>query len=127
MSNEHPNLALLKRLDFRNLEGAADLFADDFVHFFNHRWPEMEGDHVGLSGLRSFFEKLGAATKSSFQVEPVWATAVGDELVVMHNRTRLTFEGVPVETDVVVVRRSREAAFRRFGTSRRSMLSTFNR
>lgn len=68
MTDEHTNLALLKRLDFNNLAGAADLFAEEFVwHFFNPRLPDVHGDYLGLRGLQSFFEKLGAATKGSFE------------------------------------------------------------
>jgi hypothetical protein len=49
MIEEHPNISLLKRLDFANLAGAADLFAEDFVwHFFNPRLPDVEGDYFGL-------------------------------------------------------------------------------
>jgi len=112
MTDEHPNLALLKRLDFNNLAGAADLFAKEFVwHFFNPRLPDVQGDYLGLRGLQSFFEKLGAATKGSFEVEPISVTAVGDELVVMHNKNRLTLQGVPIETDVVVVWRIVDGRF----------------
>jgi ketosteroid isomerase-like protein len=104
MTSEHPNVALLKRLDFRKMEGAADLFAEDIVwHFFNSRLPDVHGDYVGLSGLQSFFEKLGAATAGTFETEPISVSPIGDELVVTHNRNRLTHQGVPVETDVVLV------------------------
>ena len=42
MTDEHPNLALLKRLDFNNLAGAAGLFAEEFVwHYFNPRLPDV--------------------------------------------------------------------------------------
>lgn len=112
MNGAHPNLALLKRLDFSDLAGAADLFSEDFVwHFFNPRLPDVQGDYHGVSGLQSFFEKLGAATNGTFKVDPISVTPVGDELVVMHNRNRLTFQGVPVETDVVVVWRIVDGRF----------------
>lgn len=75
MSGEHPNIALLKRLDLRNLSASAGLFTDDFVwHFFNPQLPDLQGDYVGLAGLQAFFEKLGAVTGGSFNVEPVSIT-----------------------------------------------------
>lgn len=104
MTDEHPNVALLKRVDFGNLAGAADLFAENFVwHFFNPRLPDVEGDYAGLSGLQTFLEKMVALTEGTFKVEPISVTAVGDELLVMHNKNRMTLQGMPIETDVVVV------------------------
>jgi hypothetical protein len=50
MTKEHPNVSLVKRFDPRNLAGAADLIADDFVwHFFNPRLPDVQGDYFGLT------------------------------------------------------------------------------
>lgn len=104
MTIEHPNVSLLNRLDPSNLIEAADLFTENFVwHFFNPQLPELQGDYVGLNGLRTFFEKLGAATDGTFQVSPLSATPVGDELVVVHARDRMTFEGQSIELDAVVV------------------------
>ena len=112
MSDEHPNVTLLKRLDFGNLAGAADLFAEDFVwHFFIPRLPDVEGDYVGLSGLQTFLEKMVALTEGTFDVDPISVTAVGDELVVMHNKIRMTLQGMPIETDVVVVWRIVDGRF----------------
>lgn len=104
LATEHPNVALLKGLDFHNLDGSADLFAGNFVwHFFNPRLPDLEGDHVGLSGLRTFFDKLRALTAGTFAVEPISVAPFGDELVVMHTKNRMTLRGMAIETDVVVV------------------------
>ena len=104
MTDVHPNVTLLKRVGFGNLAGAADLFAENFVwHFFNPRLPDVEGDYVGLSGLQTFLEKLVVLTEGTFEVEPISVTAVGDELVVMHNKNRMTLQGMSIETDVVVV------------------------
>lgn len=101
---EHPNVALLKRLDFGHLDRSAELFAENFVwHFFNPRLPDVEGDYVGLSGLQSFLEKLGTLTEKTFAVKPISVAAFGDELVVMHNKNRMTLQGMAIETDVVVV------------------------
>ena len=104
MSEEHPNVSLLKRLDLRNLEACADLFAADFVwHFFNDRLPDVQGDYVGLAGLKAFFDKLGAGTGGTFAVEPISVTPFGDELVVTHVRDTMTLQGTALEIDAVVV------------------------
>lgn len=87
MAEEHANVSLLKRLDLRNLATAAGLFAPDVVwHYFNPNLPDMQGDYVGLDGIRSFFEKVGQKSKGTFKVQPVSMTAVGDELVVTQTR-----------------------------------------
>lgn len=112
MTDEHPNVALLKRVDFGNLAGAADLFAENFVwHFFNPRLPDVEGDYAGVSGLQTFLEKMVALTEGTFKVEPISVTAVGDELLVMHNKNRMTLQGMSIETDVVVVWRIVDGRF----------------
>lgn len=104
MANEHPNISLLKRFDPRNLAGTADLFTEDFVwHFFNPRLPEIQGDYVGVAGLQDLFEKLGAVTGGTFQVEPVSVTPCGDELVTTYSKNRMTLEGRTIEVNVVVV------------------------
>ncbi|MEO1400781.1 MAG: nuclear transport factor 2 family protein [Cyanobacteria bacterium J06635_1] len=104
MTIEHPNISLLNRLDPGNLAGATDLFTEDFVwHFFNPKLPELQGDYSGVTGLQTFFEKLAVITNGTFQVEPLSATPVGDELVVVHVRDKMTFGGYPLELDAVVV------------------------
>ena len=112
MTDEHPNMALLKRLDLGNLAGAGDIFAENFVwHFFNPRLPDVEGDYTGLSGLQTFFEKIGKLTEGTFEVHPISVYVIGDELLVMHNRNRMTLQGMPFETDVVVVWRIVDGRF----------------
>ena len=104
MDTDHPNAQLLKRLDLRDLASAKELFADDVVwHYFNPNLPELQGDYVGLEGIRNFFQAIGEKSRGTFKVEPVSVTPVGDELVVVHARDRLTFQGRPVALDVVVV------------------------
>ena len=104
MVEEHANVSLIKRLDLTNLAGCAGLFAQHFVwHFFNPRLPEVQGDYVGPSGLRTFFEKLGALSDRTFQIEPVSLSAIGDELVVAHTRNRMVLEGRPIKIDAVTV------------------------
>lgn len=104
MTNEHPNISILKRLDPRNLTESANLFAENFVwHFFNSELPDVQGDYAGLKGLETFFEKLEILTDGTFQVEPITITAIGDELVVTHVKDRMTLESRAIELDAVVV------------------------
>ena len=104
MSNKHPNVALIEQLDVRDLAAAADVFAEDVVwHFFNPNLPDMQGDYVGPEGILSFFETIGQKSRGTFKVEPVSATAVGDELVVVHARDTLTIDDRQHTLDVVVV------------------------
>lgn len=104
MDADHPNIELMKQLDLGDLASARDLFADDVVwHFFNPNLPDVEGDYVGLDGIRSFFRILGGKTRETFKVDPVSISAVGDDLVVVHARDSMIFQGRPVALDVVVV------------------------
>ena len=103
-TDEHPNVALIKRLDLRNMAAAADLFTEDVVwHFFNPRLPDIQGDYVGLSGVGDFFAKITDRSSGTFQIQPVSLMPVGDELVVAHTRNSLSLDGQQVTTDVVVV------------------------
>ncbi len=100
----HPNIALLKKFDVRNLDACADVVANNFVwHFFNPKLPQLQGDYNGLEELKGLFAKLDAMTNHSFQVSPVDAQAVGDELVVVQTCNRITIGGRTIEFDVVVV------------------------
>ena len=104
MTEEHPNIALLKRLDLRNIAAAKDLIAEDVIwHYFNPNLPELQGDYVGLDGIRSFFQRVGEISRGTFKVEPVSITPVGDELVMVQVRDTLTIEGKSHARDVVVV------------------------
>lgn len=102
--SQHPNLDLLSRIDHANIAASADIFAEDVVwRFFNPKLPEVQGDYVGLAGVQAFFEKLMARTEGTFEIHPVSATPVGDELVVVTTKNRLTLDNAKIETDVVVV------------------------
>lgn len=104
MTEEHPNISLLKRLDLRNLEAAKGLIAEDVIwHYFNPNLPELQGDYVGMDGIRSFFQRVGELSRGTFKVEPVSITPVGDELVMVQVRDTLTIEGKSHARDVVVV------------------------
>ena len=104
MTEDHPNVALLKRLDARNMAASTELFAEDAVlHYFNPNLPELQGDHVGPEGVRAFFESLAEMSRGTFRVEPVSATPVGTELVVVQSRNTLTLGARTITVDAVVV------------------------
>ncbi len=104
MAEEHDNVSLLKQLDLENMAAGATLFAQDAVwHFFNPLLPDVQGDYVGLTGVRTFFEKIRVLTDDTFQVEPISITTVGDELVITHTKNRMILQGQSIVTDVVVV------------------------
>jgi uncharacterized protein len=104
MTNLHPNAELLMKLNLRDLDASAALFSDDFVwHFFNPRLPDVQGDYVGVEGLKAFFKAMAGKTKGSFNVQPVSVTPVGNELLVVHVQDTMDLGGVSVETDAVVV------------------------
>ena len=104
MTEDHPNLAVLAQLDPRDMAASAHLFADNAVfHYFNPNLPDLQGDHVGADGIRAFFEALAEKSHGTFRIEPVSATPVGKELVVVQSRNTLTLENSTVTVDVVVV------------------------
>jgi len=100
----HPSIALIQQLDPANLAASSHIFSDDFVwHFFNPKLVEVHGDYMGVEGLKMFFERLQFQTDSTFLVEPVSLTPIGDELVVAHVIDRMVFNGEFIELDAVVV------------------------
>jgi len=104
VSDTHPNVALIERLDIHDIAASKDVFAEDAVfRYFNPLLPALQGDYVGLAGIRDFFQRIGALSERTFRIEPVSATAVGNELVVVHTRNSLTFDNQPITMDVVVV------------------------
>ena len=104
MTEEHPNVTLLKRFDPRDMAASAALFAEDAVwHYFNPNLPELQGDHVGPDGIRTFFGTLAEKSRGTFRIEPVSVVPVGHELVVVHSRNTLTLGMRTVTVDVVVV------------------------
>lgn len=104
MADVHPNIALLQRVDLRNVTSAKEAFSEDFVfHFFNPNLPDLQGDFVGVEGLSSFFETMHRRTEGSFRAQPVSATAVGNELVVTQSKNTMAMNGQDIEVDAVVV------------------------
>ncbi|KPJ77884.1 MAG: hypothetical protein AMS19_12365 [Gemmatimonas sp. SG8_23] len=104
MAEDHPNIALLKRLDPHDVAASTDLFAEDAVlHYFNPNLPQLQGDHVGPEGIRAFFQSLAELSGGTFEIEPVSVTPVGNELVVVQSRNTLTLGERAVTVHVVVV------------------------
>lgn len=104
MSEHHPALEVLGALDTSNMAASAHLFTEDAIwHYFNPSLPELQGDHVGPAGIAAFFAALGEKSKGSFRIEPVSATPVGPELVVVQSRNTLTLDDRAITVDVVVV------------------------
>ena len=104
MTNEHPNVSLITRLDLNDLDASEDLPAYYFFcHFLYPKLPDIAGAYKGLRGLQDFFEAMKARTNGSFQVNPISATPVGDELVVVHTQNSMTLEEQPITIDVVLV------------------------
>ncbi|MEM1308343.1 MAG: nuclear transport factor 2 family protein [Cyanobacteria bacterium P01_H01_bin.153] len=103
-STEHPNIDILQKFNPRNIAESADVLSKDVVwHFFNPLLPDIQGDYVGLTGLQTFFEKIGNLTDGTFKVNQISASAIGDELIVVHTQNTMVFEEQPIKTDVVVV------------------------
>ena len=104
MTKEHPNIAVLKRFNPANVAETIDVFTEDVIwHYYNTRLPDLHGDYVGHAGIQTFFEKLRQLAGSAFKVNTVSATAVGDELVVVHRKQIIDLEDQHIESDVVVV------------------------
>ena len=104
MKKEHPNIRILKRFNPANLDTLAEVLAEDFVwHYINPKLKELEGDYLGLSGLKDFFKKLAGRTSGSFKVNPVSITPMGDALIVTHVKDNISLDGKPMEIDAIVV------------------------
>ena len=101
---EHPNLALLSKLNLLDLDASSALFSNRFVwHYINPKLPEIQGDYVGVAGLKMFFEKLAGTTKGTFKVDVVSTMPVGDELVVIHVRDSMVLDEKTIRVDAVVI------------------------
>jgi predicted SnoaL-like aldol condensation-catalyzing enzyme len=104
VTDTHPNLEILGRLDPHDMANSGELFAEDAVlHYFNPNLPELQGDYVGREGIQAFFRTLGEMSRGSFRVEPMSATPAGDELVVVQSRNTLTLGHRTITLHVVVV------------------------
>ena len=104
MTDKHPALAVLEHLDTSNMAASAHLFAEDAVwHYSNPNLPDLNGDYVGPAGIGTFFAKLAEKSQGTFKIEPVSATPVGPELVVVQSRNTLTLDAQIITVDVVVI------------------------
>lgn len=104
MTEDHPALAVLGQLDPGDMAASPQLFSDDAVwHYSNPNLPELQGDYVGPNEIRGFFGALAKKSQGTFRTEPVSATPVGKELVVVQSQNTLTLEDRVVTVDVVVV------------------------
>ncbi len=104
MTEKHPALAVLEQLDTSNIAGSAHLFAEDAIwHYSNPNLPDLQGDYVGPAGIGAFFAALAEKSQGTFRIEPISATPVGLELVVVQSRNTLTLETQVITVDVVVV------------------------
>ena len=104
MTQEHPNIAVLKRFNPANVAETVDAFSEDAVwHYYNPHLPDLHGDYVGRSGIQTFFEKLRLLAGSAFKVNVISINAVGDELVVVHRKQVMDLKDHHIESDVVVV------------------------
>lgn len=109
MTEDHPALAVIQQLDTSNIAASAHLFAEDAVwHYANPNLPDLTGDYLGPAGIGAFFAKLAEKSQGTFKIEPVSATPVGPELVVVQSRNTLTLEARIITVDVVVVWRAVE-------------------
>ena len=104
MTEDHPALAVLQQLDTSNIAASAHLFAEDVVwHYSNPNLPDLNGDYIGPAGIGTFFAMVAEKSQGTFKIEPVSATPVGPELVVVQSRNTLTLEAQIITVDVVVV------------------------
>ncbi|MEL7225315.1 MAG: nuclear transport factor 2 family protein [Cyanobacteria bacterium J06576_12] len=100
----HPNVTLIQQLNPADLAASSHLFTERFVwHFFNRKLVEVQGDYKGVEGLKMFFERIQLQTESTFLVEPVSLTPVGDELVIAHVVDRMVLNGKYIELDAIVI------------------------
>ncbi len=107
-SAQQANLDLVMRVGTLIHTGFADsdeeVFADDFVfHYVNPRLGELDGDHHGYDGFRSFFERLHQESDTGFHNEPHSLTPYGDELVVAYATNTLSVAGTVIDVDAIVL------------------------
>ena len=80
------------------------MFAHDFVfHYVNPRLAQLDGNHHGCDGFRSFFEQLHQGSDTGFHNEPHSLTPYGDELAVAQATNTQSFGGTALDIDAIVV------------------------
>mgnify|MGYP001813368880 CR=1 FL=1 len=104
MTTEHPNISILKRFNPADPNTLSEVLAKEFVwHYINSKLPELEGDYVGLLGLKDFFQKIEGSTNGSFKVNPVSIIPMGDELIITHVKDTMVLKGKLMEIDAIVL------------------------
>ena len=106
MAQEHPNVLLFKGMKPGNLAAAAELFAPDAVfHYINPRWPDIQGDYVGMDGIRSLMEggTHGNLATLEPQLSPMLWTSIATGKMAYHHGVQGFTEVDPVTGGVVPV------------------------
>lgn len=104
MNEEHPNISVLKRFNPKNHETASEILAEDVVfRYFNPKFPEIEGNYVGIEGFMDFFKKMATHTKGTFQTKPISIFPVGDEFVVTYVQHSMVLNGQQIAPKALVV------------------------
>lgn len=99
----------LAQFDVRDIDRCATLVTEDFVwHFVNPERPDLAGAYPGISGLKDFFARLMDMSDESFEVVPVNAWPIGDELVIAQTANRFDTKEGRREFDVATVWRFRD-------------------
>jgi len=79
-------------------------FADDFVfHYFNPQLPDLNGDYYGFDGIANLFKRFEEISETGFRNVPHSLTPCGDELLVASATNTLSFDGMVIDVDAVVV------------------------
>jgi hypothetical protein len=107
-STERTNVELVVRAGELMRSGFVDRddhpFADDFVfHFVNAQLPDLAGDYHGIDAMADLFARLADLSETGFHNAPHSLTPCGEELLVAFATNTLTFGGVMVDIDAVVV------------------------
>ena len=104
MSDEHPNISVLKRFNPAGIAASLEVISKDVVfHYFKSALPDMQADYKSHDGLQRFFAKLAEKTDASFNVNSISASPIGDDFVVSHVKNTMTFPDREIEVDAVVV------------------------
>ena len=107
-TNVDPNLEALVQAGELIKTGFADRdnhpFADDFVfHYFNPQLPDLCGDHHGFDGIADLFKRFAELSETGFRQVHHSLTPCGDELLVAFVTNTLSFGGMMIDVDAVVV------------------------
>jgi len=103
-TNLHPNVLLLTKLDINDKTQMRSKFSKNIVwRFFNPKIRNIDGDYHGVGGVVKLFELLDIITRGAFEYTPIKTIAVGNELVMMHVKNRISSGTNPIELNTVLV------------------------